>query len=251
MDRIKFLGTGGARFVVTRQLRKTGGIWLSLDDTDVLIDPGPGCLVNCLNSRPKLKPTDLDGIVLTHRHIDHCNDVNIMIEAMTNGGNKKRGMVFAPSDALDEDPVILEHFRNHVESLKILKEKESYNLGNISFTTPVKHVHGVETYGLNLYGEKNSVSIVSDTKYFDDLESYYDGDILVLYVVLRDSKEEVLHLSFDDVERIVEKIDPRLCILTHFGMNAIRAKPWVFAEKVSKKLGIDVVAASDGRNFEL
>ena len=86
MNKIKFLGTAGARFVVTRQLRKSGGLWLTFDDTNILIDPGPGSLVRCLSSRPKLNPKDLDGIILTHRHIDHSNDINIMIEAMTNGG---------------------------------------------------------------------------------------------------------------------------------------------------------------------
>ena len=42
---IKFLGTAGARFAVTRQIRKSGGIWLSLDNTNLLLDPGPGSLI--------------------------------------------------------------------------------------------------------------------------------------------------------------------------------------------------------------
>ena len=96
MNKMKFLGTAGARFVVTRQLRKSGGIWLTLDDTNILIDPGPGSLNRCFSSKPKLNPLDLDGIILTHRHLDHSNDINIIIEAMTNGGFKKKGIVFAP-----------------------------------------------------------------------------------------------------------------------------------------------------------
>ena len=115
MDTLKFLGTAGARFVVSKQLRKSGGLWLSIDNTNVLIDPGPGSLIRCLSSKPKLNPMDLDGIILTHRHIDHSNDINILIEAMTNGGFKKKGVVFAPSDALDDDPVILKYVRDYVE----------------------------------------------------------------------------------------------------------------------------------------
>ena len=56
MNKIKFLGTAGARFVVIKQLRKSGGIWLTLDNTNVLIDPGPGSLIRCLSSKPKLNP---------------------------------------------------------------------------------------------------------------------------------------------------------------------------------------------------
>jgi len=157
MNRIKFLGTAGARFVVSRQLRKSGGIWLTINDTNLLIDPGPGSLNTCLSSRPKLNPTDLDGIILTHRHIDHSNDINIMIEAMTNGGFNKKGVVFAPKDALDDDPVILKYVRSYVEKIEILKEKGKYKIGNISFSTPVKHTHGVETYGLNIKGNNFSI----------------------------------------------------------------------------------------------
>ena len=74
--------------------------------------------MRCLSSKPKLNPLVLDGIILTHRHLDHSNDINVMIEAMTNGGFKKKGIVFAPSDALEEDPVILEYFRDHVDKIR-------------------------------------------------------------------------------------------------------------------------------------
>ena len=89
MSFIKFLGTAGARFVVMKQLRASGGVWLSVGETNLSIDPGPGALVRCLNSKPKLEPSTLDGILLTHKHLDHSGDVNVMIEAMTDGGFKK------------------------------------------------------------------------------------------------------------------------------------------------------------------
>ena len=251
MNKIKFLGAAGARFVVTKQLRKSGGLWLTLDDANVLIDPGPGSLVRCLSSRPKLNPRDLDGIILTHRHIDHSNDINIMIEAMTNGGFKKKGVVFAPTDALEDDPVILKYVRDHVENIEILKEKGIYNIGNISFSTPIKHIHGVETYGLNIHGKDCLISLVTDTKYFDGLESYYTGDILILNVVLLEGKEHIMHLSLKDAEKIITVNKPKLSILTHFGMTMIKAKPWEIAEQLSDKLGVKVIAASDGMEIDI
>ena len=51
---IKFLGTAGARFVVARQLRSSAGIWMNVEGDNILIDPGPGTLVKCFSSRPKL-----------------------------------------------------------------------------------------------------------------------------------------------------------------------------------------------------
>src|SRR4030042_4443797 len=83
-DSITVLGTAGARFVVIHQFLASGGAWLNLGDTQILFDPGPGCLVQATKRR--LDPAKLDAIVLSHKHLDHSGDINIMIEAMTDGG---------------------------------------------------------------------------------------------------------------------------------------------------------------------
>jgi phosphoribosyl 1,2-cyclic phosphodiesterase len=251
MNKIKFLGTAGARFVVMKQLRASGGIWLTLDDTNVMIDPGPGSLVRCISSKPKLNPMDLDGIILTHRHIDHSNDINIMIEAMTNGGFKKKGVVFAPRDALQEDPVILKYAREQVEHIEILKEKGKYHVGNISFETPIRLKHGVETYGLNIRGKNCSISLITDTDYFSGLAAYFTGDILIVNVVMLEDKSTIEHLCLQEAEQIIKANKPRLAILTHFSMGMVNAKPWEIAEQLSKKLGIQVIAARDGMEVDL
>jgi len=251
MNKIKFLGTAGARFVVMKQIRSSGGIWFEIDNTNFLVDPGPGSLVRCLSSKPKLNPLDLDGIILTHRHIDHSNDINIMIEAMTKGGFSKNGVIFAPSDAIDKDPVIFEYIRDHVNKIVILKEGGHYTIGNISFTTPIKHIHGVESFGLNIKGKECLISLITDTKYFENIESYYDGEILIINVVLIKNSEKIQHLSVNDVEKIISINKPKLTILTHFGMTIIKAKPWEIAEKLSNKLGLKVVAARDGMQVDL
>jgi len=251
MDNIKFLGTAGGRFAVINQFRKSGGIWINLDDTNILIDPGPGSLLNCLSSRPKLNPKKLDGIILTHSHIDHSNDINIMIEAMTNGGFDKKGTVFLPKDALEIDNIIINHFRNHVDKINFLGENKKYKIGNISFTTPKRNIHGVESYGLNIFGKKISISLVSDTKFYDDIIKFYNGDILILNVVLLKSVDRIEHLSMQDVEFIVKKMKPKITILTHFGMRVIKARPWEIAENMSKKLGSKIIAARDGMTLDL
>jgi phosphoribosyl 1,2-cyclic phosphodiesterase len=251
MNTIKFLGTAGARFVVMKQLRASGGIWLTLDETQVLIDPGPGSLLRCLSSKPKLNPQDLEGIILTHRHLDHSNDVNIMIEAMTNGGFKKKGIVFAPQDALQDDPVILKYARQQVNQIEILKEKVRYQIGNISFETPKQLKHGVETYGLNIKGKNSTISLITDTDYFPDLASFFTGEILIINVVMFEDRTTIEHLSLPEAERIIKENKPRLSILTHFGMGMVKAKPWKIAEQLTKKLGVPVLAAHDGMQVDI
>jgi phosphoribosyl 1,2-cyclic phosphodiesterase len=234
-----------------KQLRASGGLWLTLDETQVMIDPGPGALVRCLSSRPRLNPADLDGIILTHRHLDHANDVNIMIEAMTNGGFKKKGTVLAPADALGRDPVVFKYVRKQVERIEIFKEKGKYRLGNISIETPVRSKHGVETYGLNIKGKRHSISLITDTDYFPTLASYFPGDILIINVVLLEEKSTIEHLCLKEAEQIIAENKPRLTLLTHFGMSMVKAKPWEIAEQLTKKYGIPILAARDGMEVNL
>ncbi|MDI6840260.1 MAG: MBL fold metallo-hydrolase [bacterium] len=250
MDRIVFLGTAGARFTVFRQIRASGGIWITLDDTQVLVDPGPGSLVRCLKSKSKLDPTKLDGIVLSHRHIDHSADVNVMIEAMTEGGYKPRGVIFAPSDALDEDPVVLKYVRKYVKGIEVLKEGGKYKLVNIKIETPIRHLHRGETYGLNLIGKNHQISYVVDTKYFEGISKYYKGDVIIINVV-RLKPTEIDHLCLADAKQIIQDSNPKLAILTHFGMTMIKSKPWELADKLSQELRTKVIAASDGMKIEL
>jgi phosphoribosyl 1,2-cyclic phosphodiesterase len=253
MSFIKFIGTAGARFVVTKQLRSSGGVWLSVGKTNLYIDPGPGALVRCLNSKPKLEPSQLDGILLTHKHLDHSGDINVIIEAMTDGGFKKRGVLFAPKDALEEDPVVLKYVRGYVEKLEILKENSNYRIGEIEFSTAMRHLHRVETYGLNFRTSPRTISLISDTRFFPELPNLYRGQILIIHVVrLKPVGDEPIdHLSIEDVKAIIKKAKPKLTVLTHFGMTMIKAKPWVVAEELGKELGYKVIAASDGMKLDL
>jgi phosphoribosyl 1,2-cyclic phosphodiesterase len=228
-------------------------MWMSVGETNLYIDPGPGALVRCLKSKPKLEPVTLDGILLTHKHLDHSGDINVMIEAMTEGGFKKRGVLFAPEDALEEDPVVLRYLRNYVEKVIVLKPDTEYRIGEILFSTAQKHRHRVETYGINFKIKPHSVSLISDTRFFPELPNLYRGEILIIHVVrLKPVVDEPIdHLSIEDVKTIVKKIKPKLTILTHFGMTMIRAKPWEVASELEKELGIKLIAASDGMKLDL
>ncbi len=251
MNFIKFLGTAGARVVVAKQIRSSGGIWLSLDGTNILIDPGPGSLVHCFRSRPRLDPTALDGIVLSHKHLDHAADINVMMEAMTVGGKEKRGTVLVPRDALaGDDPVIYKYVRPYVARIDILREKKRFRIGGVEIRAAVRHRHGVETYGLIFKGKKRTVSYITDTKYFPGLEKKFKKDIVIVSV-LSTKPNPFDHLSIEDVRKIVKAIRPKTTILTHFGMWMIKARPWVVADQLSKELKTKVIAASDGMTFEL
>jgi len=248
-DTITFLGTAGARFVVIRQFLASGGAWLNLGDTQILFDPGPGSLVQV--ARRKLDPAKLDAIILSHRHLDHSGDINIMIEAMTDGGTKKRGTVFAPADALDRDPVILSYLRSYPQSIQVLTEGGSYKVNDVSFKTPVRHKHQVETYGFIFQTPRHTFSWITDSRYFEDLASHYEGDLLIMNVLRLNPGAPLDHLSLPEAKSILEELRPKVAILTHFGMTMWRARPWELAERLTQETGITVIAARDGMKFDL
>ena len=249
-DSIVFLGTAGARVMVTKQFLASGGTWLSLDGFEILIDPGPGTLVRAI--KKKLDPTKLDAIILSHKHLDHSVDINIMIEAMTESGRRRRGVVFAPSDALNnEEGVILPYLRDYPERMEILSQGKSYTVGDVVFETPVRHVHPVETYGMVFKTAKYTISWITDTGYFDNLPDYYRGDLLIVNMVMMVHKDNVGHLSLAEVGEVIKRIKPGMAILTHFGMSLWRARPWEVAKQLSQEAGVPVIAARDGMKFDL
>jgi phosphoribosyl 1,2-cyclic phosphodiesterase len=259
-ESLKFLGTAGARIVVSKQLRASGGLWMILAGKNIFFDPGPGALVKCHTSKPKLDPTHLDAIILSHRHLDHSNDANVMIEAMTEGGYKKKGMLFAPRDALEGEPVIFSHVRAFVDSLQILEPRKTYHIparqqggGDLVFETSPRHQHGVETYGFRFHCASGTLCIIPDTRFFSALLEFYRGDILIMHTVRRYRKgsEEIDHLSADDARDIIGAIRPKAAILTHFGMTMLRAKPWEVAKEIETATGIKTIAASDGMHVNL
>lgn len=243
---IKFLGTAGARFVMIKQLRASGGLWISCGAYNILIDPGPGSIVRCATSRPRLDPGRLDAIILTHRHLDHANDINVMIEAMTEGGFKKRGVVFCPSDALGNNSIILKHAANFPEKIQVIQGRRKYRVGDFTFNTSMRHIHPCETYGLKFNIKNTSVGIITDTRYFPGLVNFYKADILIISVVFSEPRNGIDHLSLNEAGMIIKKLHPKKAVLTHFGMSMLKAKPATQAEKLSKALGIEVIAAYDG-----
>jgi phosphoribosyl 1,2-cyclic phosphodiesterase len=240
------MGTAGARFMVAKQLAASGGLYLEDGNTRICLDPGPGAIVQY--AKRKVDLTRLDAIVLSHRHLDHSGDVNVMIEAMTEGGFRKRGRLYCPADALDEDPVVLNYLRRFPSEIVKLSPETSYEMGDITFTTSPRHVHQSETYGFR-FGDK--LGWITDSAYYDGIAQQHKAKVMVIHVVLMQCRAELPHLCLDDAERIIREAKPRLAILTHFGMTVWRAHPWELAADLTQRLGVEVKAARDGMAVEL
>ncbi len=251
---VKFLGTAGARFAVSTQLRHSGGLVWSLGGASLWVDPGPGALVRALSARPPVEPSKVDALLVSHRHLDHAGDATAVVEAMTGGGFDRRGTLLAPVDALEAEPVVFRYAQAFPARRVVLREGGEYEWApGLRLSTPLAHDHGVETYGYRLAAPGLSAAHVVDTFWMEALPEAYRGvDLLVVNCTrLEGGDRRLLHLGADDAERLVAAVRPRLAVLTHFGMQMIRARPEVVAFAIGERTGVPTLAARDGMALDL
>lgn len=249
------MGTGGARFVVARQFRASGGMWLRLGQTQIHVDPGPGALVRALSHVPPCNPRELDGIVLSHKHLDHAGDVNVMIEAMTSGGFRPRGVLLAPADALEGEAVVFAYAQRFVDRIEVSRERSGpHIIGEVEIRTSIRHVHAVETYGLHFSAHGQTVSYLPCGRWFEGLAADYAAhkpSVLVINVLRFRDGMDVDHLTFDHARAVIEEVGAPVTVMQHFGTKMLEQDPRRLAVELEDSLGRRVIAAHDGMRVDI
>lgn len=251
--KIIFLGTGGARIVVNKQIRATGGIILQYGDEQLHIDPGPGALI-----RAKQYGVDLErntAILVSHNHPDHCNDMNIVIDAMTIGGIKKKGILIANKTVIkgtaEEYPLLTTYHKNCLEKVTILEPGKKVKLNDIIVTaTNAKH-EDPNSIGFRIMTPKFTLGYTSDTEWFRGIEKEYKGcDVIIINNLKPLGNKYKGHFSSADSIKLLQKVKPKLAILQHFGMSMLRANPLYEAREIQKQSGVQTIAATDGMTID-
>ncbi len=239
MSSFTLLGTGGGRFVLLTQRRYSGGIWLDFN-TRIILDPGPGALIRALQFRKD--PGKLDAVLVSHRHLDHYNDAELMVEAMTGGMKKKKGILVADKGALT---YISDYHKKQVE-LIVPEAGDEFKIKDLRVQAlpTEKHADGI---GFKFFTDEGIVTYTSDTDYCRDLIPYYrDSRILIINCIFPYSKDIITHLNTKKALEIIRQVKPKLAILTHFGMQMLNAGPDKEAELVENECGVKTVASRDG-----
>jgi len=243
MPSITFLGTGGGRFVLLTQRRYTGGIWLDLEST-LILDPGPGALIRALQFGKK--PGKLDAVLVSHKHLDHYNDAELMIEAMTRGTKRKHGSLVIDENALE---YISGYHQNSVEVV-IPKPGEFFRLNSLRIRAIPTEKHG--GIGFKFFSEHGTIAYTSDTDYSKELIRYYKNSrILIINSIFPSNRKISTHLNVDDALRIVREAKPELAVLNHFGMQLLNASPEKEARRIQEETSIRTIAARDGMALDL
>ena len=123
-DYIHFFGTTGNKDIFFKNIRQAGGLLFNIDKTRIIIDPGVNTFYKYINSYQDEK---IDGIILSHIHIDHSNDLNIFVELMTNEGEYKTGTLILPNQAIEER-ILQPYVRDFPKEIYITKPNPSQKL---------------------------------------------------------------------------------------------------------------------------
>ncbi|MFH1221802.1 MAG: MBL fold metallo-hydrolase [Candidatus Micrarchaeota archaeon] len=257
---IVFLGTGGGRINLIRQLRWTGGFRINSAIGNFHVDPGPGALLRSWQIRQN--PEKIDVLIVTHAHIDHCSDANVMIEAMSNYALKKKGIFIGSRNVLEDadERSITTYHKEHVNEIFYPAfadgntEKHSFTTKKGSFDMEfIKVRHDEPTsFGFKLMAEGKTIGCTSDTSYFPELGTLFSGCDYLLINVLKPKDDGIPdHLETAQAIELLKVAKPKVALLNHMGLSMIRAGPEAQARLIQDATGIRTIAPKDGQLIKI
>jgi len=250
-----FLGTGGGRFVTMTQKRKTGGIRIQHEKVNLHLDPGPGGLIYSIETG--LNPQKITGVLISHCHPDHCNDAEVLIEAMTQGMTRKRGLLAAAHSVLSGgtqcEPSISKYHQAMPANVVDAKPDTRFDIEDIHVSAGVARHTDPDAVGFRFETPNiGDIAYTSDTEYFEGIGRPYRGVRLLLLCVMRPAGNPWKgHMTSDDAVKIIEETKPEMAVLTHFGMKMIFKGPNSEAKLVQARTGVPTVAALDGMHISI
>jgi phosphoribosyl 1,2-cyclic phosphodiesterase len=250
---IVFLGTGGGRFVTITQRRRTAGIRMIGEGLNLHLDPGPGALVYSINER--LNPQAINAVLVSHCHPDHYTDAEVLIEAMTRGMTRKRGVLAAAKSVLTGgrscEPSISKYHQQMAEQKFEVVPSVQFRIGSVNISgTEARHTDP-DAVGFRFETEFGDLAYTTDSEYYEGISKNYQHLRLLVLCVMRPSGRPWKgHMSTDDAITILEETQPERAILTHLGMSMLMQGPAREAKMIQEKTGVATVAALDGMRID-
>lgn len=261
-DKLVILGSGGGRHHIRTQYRATGGILYKFNNIQAHIDPGPGAIVRINEYNEDPSKTEL--IIVTHAHVDHYNDLTVIIESSReilhdkNYNYYKKGVLITTKEVLK---YISDYHLNMLEKFISFKAGDMYHYkGADIIGTKVVHSPSVEGFGVKFRLKNYTIAFTSDTMVYEGFSSQFSGsNVMVLNLLRPDSITCKRHLCTDEVIPYLNMINPPPdgLIITHFGsyMDSSRSEKNFVPSQVKKlknKTNIrKIIAAEDGLEIDI
>ena len=158
-------------------------LFVETDNTKILVDAGVSCkkIETALNDI-NIDPKSLDGILVTHEHIDH-------VQSLGSFSKKFDLPVFVNQETLDNMPKQRDKIAD--KNIKLFKVTDKFEIGDL-LIKPFSIPHdAVNPCGFNIYNNNNKISIATDIGHMTNsilknleeslfvmLEANYDPEVL-------------------------------------------------------------------------
>jgi len=248
-SKILFMGSAGDASIWGSALRGAGGVLLKVGKHQIILDPGPGCVSASHRFKADISETTM--LLVSHAHINHCNDVNAVLSAINAVRGPDRCVVIGNGALIAGEgecsPFLTEFHKGLAKDAVIASQGKRIRIDDVEVVPLVAYHEGSQCMGFKIFTQGFVLSYSSDTKYHKDLAKEYSGsDILILHVKHPFSSKAKGGLTSADAVKILKKAQPKLCIITHFGKEMLEANPLYEAREIQKQTGIQVIAAEDG-----
>ncbi|MEM2915771.1 MAG: MBL fold metallo-hydrolase [Candidatus Woesearchaeota archaeon] len=251
-SQLVFLGTAGNLGVVSKQSRTSGGFVIKINELQLHIDPGPGALTNAALCGINVRGHS--AILVSHAHLNHCNDLNALINAMTLNGLDSHGVLVAPESIINGTeyikPVLHAHFANHLEKIIVAQPNKKIGIENIEVHPLFAKHSDLRALGFKIFTPEFVLTYTGDTNYDPKLADEYGGADILVINCQRPGKGKEQGLCSADAVKILRKAKPKLCILTHFLQKMLDANPLYEAREIKRQSGVQVISAEDGMTLD-
>lgn len=225
-----------------------GGYFLYWKGKGFVVDPGFDFIDNFFDNG--LLIDDIDAVLITHAHVDHCSDfeslLTLLFEYNKENERKKKIDVFMNLGALKKFlgwiPIKDDEKDAMIHRIYPLEVGTAYDLGDSVRIRATKAIHDealckaysvgliFDLFGENGYTKTNPFKIgyTSDTRHDKDVEEQYKGvDIIVPHLGSIDEndfkmgddtvKRDENHLMLTGVTSTIYKSNAKLAIISEFG----------------------------------
>ena len=158
---------------------------MQIDENQFHIDPGPGSLLMAREVGVNLRANT--ALFVSHNHLNHCNDINAVIDAMTYSGFDKKGVLIANNTVINGSqsytPFLQEYYKNCLERYVVLNEGQKVGINDIEVQALKARHSDSHAIGFKFFTPNYTLSYSGDTKYSVEVaEEYKNSNILILNV---------------------------------------------------------------------
>ena len=221
---------------------------LNVGENQFHIDPGPNALMQAALAGVNVRAHT--GIFVSQSGLYHAHDVNAVVDAMTYSGLDKRGVIVGPQHVVEpngvQGHVLLPGYRDLLEKVVILEPGQRVGINAVEIVGLTTE-HSQPTLGFKFFTPSFSLVYSGDTRFTPAVaEGMKNANILILNVPHLKKEDAKDNLCINDAKELISLVKPQLAVLTHFGLDMVKADPLYQIREINKSTGIQTIAAKDG-----